>query len=340
MRRGLPVKKFLLMLALTAISGIAQAQDYIYSQFYNAPIYLNPALTGQFKGAFRMNMIYRNQWSAMEGDLSYLTASADYQFKNINGGVGLMVNSSNEGTAYLKKNNIAGTYSYNVGGGRFMASFGLQAGITNSSVDFSKFVFSDQIDPRTGLGGSASLAEIPVTNSKYYFDAGAGVNLVMGNAMVGTSMLHLNKPNESFTGSSLPTPIRTAVHASYRYALDRYDPYDESGSFLIPSVIYYKQAQATSFSAGLQFKKRGVNAGLWYRSTGKGANESLVLSLIFDIFTNPFKNQKVRLGVSHDASTGKVSYGNTNGSSEMSVGFETGEPRESGFGDVKCYDFY
>lgn len=324
---------------LVFAAGISQAQDYIYSQFYNSPIYLNPALTGQFKGAFRMNMIYRNQWSGMEGDLSYLSASADYRFKEINGGVGLIVNSSNEGTAYMKKNNIAGVYSYNVGSDNFMASFGLQAGITNSSIDFSKLVFSDQLNSRYGLDGS-SMAEMPVVNSKYYFDAGAGVNFVLGSTMIGASMLHLNKPNESFSGTSLPTPIRTAVHASYRYALDRYDPYDEAGSFLIPSVVYYRQAQASSVSAGVQFKRGAVNAGLWYRSTGKGANESLVLSLIFDIFTNPFKNQKVRLGVSHDASTGKVNYGNTSGSSEISVGFETGEPREEGFGSVKCYDFY
>jgi len=340
MKFDLPVKKFLLIGVLICISTIIKAQDHIYSQFFNSPVYLNPALTGQFKGSFRANMIYRNQWTAMEGDLSYLTASADYQFKEINGGVGLMVNSSNEGTAYMRKNNIAGVYSYNVGSDNFMASFGLQAGITNSSVDFSKLVFSDQIDFRTGQDGSASMAEMPVNNSKYYFDAGAGVNFIVGNAMVGASMLHLNKPNESFTGTTLPTPIRTAVHASYRYALDRYDPYDESGSFLIPSVIYYKQAQASSMSAGIQFKKGAVNAGLWYRSTGKGANESFVFSLIFDIFTNPFKNQKVRLGVSHDASTGKVSYGNTSGSSEASVGFETGEAREKGFSSVKCYDFY
>jgi len=321
-------------------TGISKAQDYIYSQFYNSPVYLNPALTGQFKGAFRMNMIYRNQWSGMEGDLSYLTASADYQFKNINGGVGLIVNSSNEGTAYQKKNNIAGIYSYNVGSDNFMASFGMQAGITNSSLNFDKLVFSDQINFRNGQDGSASLAEVPTDNSKYYFDAGAGVNFIIGNTMIGASMLHLNKPNESFTGTSLPTPVRTAVHASYRYALDRYDPYNEAGSFLIPSVVYYKQAQATSLSAGVQFKRGAVNAGVWYRTTGKGANESFVVSLIFDIFTNPFKNQKVRLGVSHDASTGKVSYGNTSGSSEISVGFETGEAREAGFSTVKCYDFY
>jgi hypothetical protein len=67
----------------------AGAQDHIYSQFYNAPLYLNPALTGQFEGDIRMNMIYRNQWSGLSGDLSYLSASVDLNIPHFGGGVGL-----------------------------------------------------------------------------------------------------------------------------------------------------------------------------------------------------------------------------------------------------------
>lgn len=336
----LPLKISFAITFLLFLCGTTSAQDHIYSQFYNAPIYLNPALTGQFDGSFRMNMVYRNQWTAMSGDLSYVSASMDYQFKNINGGVGLMFNSSNEGTAYLKKNNIAGTYSYNVGSDGFIASFGLQAGITNRQMDFSKLVFSDQLDSRYGLDAPSSQAEQAFSNSKYYFDAGAGVNFVMGSAMVGASLLHLNKPDESFTGSKVSTPVRTAIHASYRYAMDRYNPYDEEGVFLIPSVVYYRQAQATSISAGVQLKKRALNAGVWYRANGKGQTDSFVFSLIFDIFTNGYTKQKLRLGVSHDATASKLNYGNTSGTSEVGIGFETGEGREKGYGSMRCYDFY
>lgn len=326
------------ILALSCLTG--RAQDHIYSQFFNAPVYLNPALNGEFKGSFRMNMIYRNQWSSISGDLNYMTTSLDYQLPNFGGAVGLMFNSSSEGTAYLKKNNIAGVYSYSVGTDGFTASFGLQAGITNRKLDFSKLVFSDQLDPRLGFEGNPSMAEAPYTNSKYYFDAGGGVNFVIGNAMLGASMLHLNKPDESFTGSRVYTPVRTAVHASYRYALNHSDPYDEEGTFLIPSVVYYKQAQATSVSAGMQFKYRGVNAGAWYRSNAKGQGDAFVISLIFDIFTSSYKNQKLRLGVSHDATTSKLNYSNTSGTSELSIGFETGEARDRGYNSLKCYNFY
>ncbi|MFD2163557.1 PorP/SprF family type IX secretion system membrane protein [Paradesertivirga mongoliensis] len=323
-------------LLLVLLCQTAKAQDHIYSQFFNAPIYLNPALAGQFDGSFRVNMIYRNQWSAMSGDLRYISASMDYQLPNNAGGLGLMFNNSAEGVAYLKKNNISGIYSYIIGGDNFSASFGLQAGITNRKMDFSSLIFSDQLDSRLGLTGASTSAESPLNDNKYYFDAGTGANFVIGNAMIGASVLHLNKPDESFTGSVVPTPIRTAVHASYRVPLST----DDEGSYLIPSVVYYKQSQATSISGGMQFKYRAVNAGVWYRTAGSGSSDALVVSFIFDLFSKNAKNQKYRFGVSHDATTSKLNYGNTSGTSEVSFGFETGESQNKGYSTVKCYDFY
>ena len=45
--------RFLLLISCILGVNIAKAQDNIYSQFFNAPIYLNPALTGQFEGDLR-----------------------------------------------------------------------------------------------------------------------------------------------------------------------------------------------------------------------------------------------------------------------------------------------
>ncbi len=331
------MRRFLALLIFATVALGVKAQDHIFSQFYNAPMYLNPALTGQFDGSFRMNMIYRNQWSSVSGDLTYLSVSADLKLPNGAGGVGLLANSSAEGIASLKKNSLSGVYSYIVGDERFSASFGVQGGVTNRSLDFSKLVFSDQLDPRLGFTGSASQAEQPFNDNKYYFDAGAGANFIMGNFMLGGSLLHLNKPDESFTGSKVPTPIRTAAYASYKIDMSGFG---NQSMLLIPSVVYYNQAKAISMSAGMQFKYNGVNAGLWYRTGGDFKADAVVLSFIFDIFTNRNKNQKMRLGFSHDAIMNKLNYGNTSGTSEVSVGFETGESREQEFGAGKCYEFY
>jgi type IX secretion system PorP/SprF family membrane protein len=340
-------RRFLLLISfLTVTISAANAQDHIYSQFFNSPVYLNPALTGQFEGDLRMNMIYRQQYSAV-GNLNYLTASVDYNLPRTGGGVGLMFNRSNEGTAYFVQNSVAGTYAYSIGSDSYVLSFGLQAGIANRSVDYSKLVFADQIDPSSGyIPGSATSAEAPVFNNRYYFDAGAGVNLVMGNFMAGGALQHINQPNQSFTGTPSPLPMRATVHLSYKLDLNPYDNYDESEkSYIIPSVVYYKQANAATMSAGMQYKRRAVSAGLWYRTDGQGAPNAVVLSFVFDLFVHKDTGEKFRFGLSHDASVSKIGYSNTSGTSEGSLGYETSIPnRDNSYnkfeGSTRCYSFY
>ncbi|RYF23565.1 MAG: type IX secretion system membrane protein PorP/SprF [Flavobacteriales bacterium] len=321
------------------------AQDQLYSQFFNAPIYLNPSLTGQFDGDFRLNMIYRNQWSSLGGDMSYINASADVYVPKLAGGVGISFNRGTEGVAYLTKNNIAATYSYSVGDDDFSASFGLQAGFTNRSIDWSRLVFSDQIDRNTGyVPGSISSAQLPDVESKFFFDPAAGVNFIYRNAMVGASMYHINRPDESFSGTQARLPMRIAINASFKMPLSQGLNYlEDDGAFLIPSVVMYRQGNVTSLSAGAQFKYRGFNSGIWYRTNPAGGSDALVFSLIFDVFLNRRDSEKIRVGLSHDATTSRINYANTSGSTEASVGYEKYWPnslRSKTYNGLRCSSFY
>lgn len=334
-----------IVLSLLQLHNDCKAQDHLYSQFFNAPIYLNPSLTGQFEGDIRFNMLYRNQWSGLQGDLSYLHASADLNIPDFGGGVGIMFNRSSEGTAYLVKNNLAATYSYSVGGEDFVLSFGIQAGFTNRRVDWDNLVFSDQLDMRLGyIPGSSSAAQIPDMNSKIFFDAAAGINFVYRDFMIGGAFNHLNQPDESFSGAQAKLPIRAALHASYRLPLSQTSYYsNDDGAVLIPSVLYYKQAEISSFSAGFQYKFRSFNAGLWYRQTGRGEADAVVVSLIFDLFRGNNNGEKLRLGLSHDATTSKLNYTNTGGTTEAGISYEKYFPNSSGYNKyngIRCYDFY
>src|SRR5476649_2778713 len=69
---------FLLPVIMLSCSRL-WAQDHMYTQFFNSPIYLNPALTGQFEGDLRMNLIYRNQFTSVPGSFNYLSGSIDYR---------------------------------------------------------------------------------------------------------------------------------------------------------------------------------------------------------------------------------------------------------------------
>jgi type IX secretion system PorP/SprF family membrane protein len=340
-------RMFLLLTSCLLMALFAHAQDQVYSQFYNSPVYLNPALTGQFEGDFRVNMIYRNQWSAIPGSLNYLTATVDYSIPKFGGGVGLLFSRSSEGTAYYTKNNVAGTYSYSVGSNNYVLSFGMQIGATNRVVDYSKLIFEDQIDPKLGyMPTMASSAEAPQFSNKYYFDSGAGVNLVAGNFMSGVSMQHLNRPDESFTGTKSTLPIRTSAYVSYRFDLNPFDNYEETEkSYIIPSVVFYKQGDATAYNAGFQYKRHNVSAGLWYRTSGQSGPSAVVVSFIFDLFINKDTGEKLRFGLSHDATTSTIGYANTNGTSEGSLSYETPVPyRYNNYnkfdGATRCYNFY
>lgn len=337
----------LLILLLKGLSGFAQ--DHLYSQFFNSPLYLNPALTGQFKADLRMDLIYRNQWTAVPGTLSYVSGSIDWNIPRFGGGIGLLFTRSSEGTAYLDKTNFSGLYSYSIGSDNFVLSFGLQAGFTNRKIDYSKLIFDDQLDPSLGIipGSVSAATELPF-NNKFYFDSGIGTNLVIGEFNIGAALQHINQPNESFTGLPAKLPMRINTNISYRLDLDPYqDMDDDDKTYVIPSVVYYKQDKFQSYSIGMQYKRRGVNVGISYRSGAQTGPSAVVLSLIFDVFINREGGEKLRFGFSHDAAVQGLTYGNTAGSTEGSLGYETTLPN-SGDGTSsqrfegarRCYEFY
>lgn len=333
---------------LMVLSGnVSVAQDHQYSQFFNSPVYLNPALNGQFEGDLRMNLIYRNQWTTLNNGPTYFSASIDYNVPQFGGGVGLLFTHGSEGPAYLTKNNISGIYSYSVGSSDFVLSFGVQAGFTNRTLNYGNLVFSDQIDRRLGFDpGLVSAAEIPALNNKFYFDTGSGINLVAGDFMIGAAAQHLNYPNESFTGATARLPMRFNTHLSYIFDLNKYENVEDyEKSYIIPSVVYYKQSNLQSMSAGIQYKRRAVSAGVLYRSGGEMGPSSIVVSLVFDLFINRDGNEKLRFGISHDIPSSKLTYSNTSGTTEGSVAYETPLPNRADAyhkfeGARRCYDFY
>jgi type IX secretion system PorP/SprF family membrane protein len=341
-------KPKVLFIALILAGLNSFAQDHMYSQFFNSPLYLNPALTGQFEGDLRMNLIYRNQFTSVPGSFNYLSASIDYNIPKFGGGIGLLITKSSEGTAYLSTNNISGTYAYSIGSDDYVLSFGLQAGVSNRTIDWSKLIFGDQIDPQFGyIPGSTTAAELPQFNNKFYFDSGAGINLVTGEFDIGSALQHINQPNESFTGTPSKLPMRFTGHASYRWDLNPDDNNDEDQkSYIIPSVVLYKQSTSQSYSIGFQYKRSNINAGLWYRGGGTdGGPTAIVISLIFDLYVNKDGGEKFRMGVSHDVPTSSLNYSNTSGTTEVSVGYVTTLPSRTDTyhkfeGARRCYDFY
>ena len=58
------MKKIILGLFVVVFTIHGKAQDFHLSQYDAAALNANPAMTGVFKGEYRIHAHYRNQWSA------------------------------------------------------------------------------------------------------------------------------------------------------------------------------------------------------------------------------------------------------------------------------------
>ena len=87
------------------------AQDVQYSQFYAAPLYLNPALTGASE-LTRVGVNYRNQWPGLDHSFNSYSAYIDHYIFDYNSGIGLIFNGNQETLANLSTNEIGLSYSY------------------------------------------------------------------------------------------------------------------------------------------------------------------------------------------------------------------------------------
>src|SRR4051812_2657767 len=114
MRGILPDIKIAFVMLCFAVVSSANAQDLHYSQFYNAPLSVNPALSGVFDGKFRLSNIYRSQWSGLGKGYTTLHISGDAPIgKGMLGsnffGIGFMIAQDKAGEAGYKSSLFEGS---------------------------------------------------------------------------------------------------------------------------------------------------------------------------------------------------------------------------------------
>ena len=308
------------------------AQDPVFSQAYLSPINLNPAATGAGDHDLRVSAIYRRHWWTIPSGMNYTAISVDKFFPNISSGVGFLATHSNEG--YLKKTGVYASYAYTVCAGSASAAEnggmpkwfwtgGMQFGVAQRRIDYSKLVFADEIDINGVIPGSASAADVAANNGKFYPDFAAGTffnyNLT-GNSrlLAGLSAHHINRPDESFTSTSdtirSNLPILWSGNILYTYT----NP-ERIWSFSI-GAIGYRQAKHSSYQIGGEVTQNeiDVSLGVWYRGSVNFRDMNTIsLTLCFNLSGKDNYTDKMKVGIAHDAQVGKNSYSYTAGSSEL-----------------------
>ena len=326
----------LMMVALMSIN--TQAQDPIYSQYYAAPLQLNPAFTGNtYTPHLAFN--YRNQWSSFP--TAYETFSASYSqfFERTNSGFGLMILADDQGQGIFKTNKIGAFYSYRLEINRDLyIKLGLEASAVQYRLDWEKLLFPDQIDPESGFttaGGTPipSEEQQPLSLNRSYLDFSAGMLIYSKSFYAGISAKHLNTPNESLleinTNIDGGLPVRLSLHAGYEYELRKGNKRRPS-SFISPNIMFVKQGDFGQINTGFYGNLGIVFGGLWYRHTFSNPDAAIVL---FGVKKGAYK-----IGYSYDITVSTLTLGESGGSHEISIIMNFDKPRKVDYND--CFGLF
>jgi type IX secretion system PorP/SprF family membrane protein len=322
---------------LGAFAARVEAQDPTFSQAFMSPIYMNPAATGAGEMDGRLSFIHRRQWLSIPSSFNYSAVSYDRFMPSISSGIGFMGTHSTEG--YLKKTGVYATYAYTICAGtrsvaenadlpKWFWSGGLQAGMQQRRVDYSKLVFADELDINGVIPNYISDADRAINNNKWFWDFAAGTyfnyNLTgTSRILTGISAHHINKPDESLTNTADTArsilPVRWTGNLMYTYT----NP-DLRWSYSV-SALGYRQATHTNYQLGVEFTQNqyDVSIGAWYRSSAIFTDMHTVgISVTFNLTGRDNTREIIRAGVGHDASMGGKSYSYTSGSTEAAVVWE------------------
>src|SRR3954471_15646435 len=148
------------------------SQEPQFTQFYAAPMYLNPAFTGlTYEHRFTANA--RNQWPGVKTAFQTYMASYDYNLSGLNSGIGGYVLQDKAGTSQLVTTQEALNFAYRFKVNKFSeVRAGLSVAMTQKKLDYSQLIFNDQLVSGITTPVSQEGRNLdPIT----YMDLGAGV---------------------------------------------------------------------------------------------------------------------------------------------------------------------
>ena len=268
------------------VCSSAYGQDPSFSQFFSSPLNINPALTGNINGDWRVISNFRDQWIGPASP--YVTGTISYDRKILQNkiahvaennilAVGGMIMSDYAMSGIVRSNYASANLSYSVklaeGGEdgathRFTAGFGAIYG--RRTVDFQRLDFEEQF---TGYGFNVNLptGESALSNMKGYFSASAGLTYSIksqkSNIDLGVAGFHLNNPRQTFLeNENQRLAMRQVMHGNF-------ETFINDRTALSVNAIYQNQSRAKYFSVGSAIgyyvsneNNVMLNMGLWYWS--------------------------------------------------------------------------
>ncbi len=340
-----------IIIVLILIATNLVGQDAQFSQYYNSPLTLNPALTGSMLYSFRISANHRSQWTNLGA--AYLTSSVaadiklDGNEKSTNSsdgktssrrdalGLGILFISDKSGEGLLTFNTLLASIAYhktlNRSGSQFI-SLGLQAGGFNASVNRDGLRFASQFD-EVDFNTDLPTGENMLGSTRLIFDWNAGFSyhneineIIMFTS--GLSMYHLGRPNQSLMNREDLLAPRITLYAGVDIKINE-------KTYLSPSLFAMKQNRATYVMPGVDVEylicsEKVITVGTWYR-----LNDAIHNSI-------GLRTGAWNVTISYDLTISTLSrFNNMNGGFELGISFNEdifSKSRPSRRGP-RCFDF-
>ncbi|MCW5906267.1 MAG: PorP/SprF family type IX secretion system membrane protein [Chitinophagales bacterium] len=304
------MRKFYILLLCCSVL-LASSQDIHFSQTFNAPLWVNPALTGFTPGVARIGVNYRNQWfSGINNGFfksPFMTTAVNFdmpvQVKKDAVGVGVFIASDQQGANTFNGviANVSASYIKTLGKERnHFLSAGLQIGGTFYSIKTQNLQWASQFDANNVYNSSLTGENLSRNNAGY-------VNLNAGLFWSGVFKQKVGM-YAGFAVNNATVPKYNVIDGQKRSLYFRWnvnaglDVIVAKKHHILPSGFFTRQGVNDQLNTGIGYgydfsERAGITLGIYNRihNLTKGVTGDAVIPY-FGFNVSGFK-----LGLSYDA---------------------------------------
>lgn len=266
------MRNSILVAGFTFLSSTLLGQDIHFSQFYNSPLNLNPAMIGVFDGDYRFVANQRTQWSSVTTPYSTFGLSADAgSLFGSPFGAGLSIYNDKAGDSEFGTLQIGlgASYRFKLDSTQSL-TISAQPAFTQRSINYTKLQFDNQYN---GFFFDESLGngETFQNNGGTYFNLHGGLSWNKKIAQrkeitAGFALHNILRPEQTFFNANIPLHQRITLHTGALFAVsDKVD--------VLPAIQFQKQHNYKEIIFGGQGKYhlnngnyKALYAGIWYRN--------------------------------------------------------------------------
>jgi type IX secretion system PorP/SprF family membrane protein len=272
--------------------GFATAQDQHFSQYFNLPLFANPAYAGIHQHT-KVGLIYRNQYQSMPGAYATYGVVADLYSQSIHGGLGLKIIKDDEANGILQNQQIAISYAYqNQINKKIGFRFAMEGAYHLNQINLSKIIVYDMIDPQTGrtiLPLQTAETNLP-HNSRQYIDVNSGVLIFNNDFYASLGAAHLAKPDDGFSKPHV-VPLQINFQGGYIFRTKQKIKTADDWYFS-PNLFFSTQNKMTEIYINALAGLGNAQAGLGIRKSGSNADAL--------VFYFGFAKSDFKVGYSYD----------------------------------------